>query len=201
MRFLTFSPSRGVIGSLLGLLLGMSPHSLFADEPFPIPSKSKVVDSAYEEVTKPRRRAVRQVWYLGIGPAFFGNLNVSGAGYLVSGSYGWDLNEAIIKMSAETAFNSGAFWANIGLGVQGFLLDTDHAPYIAGDFGIAYSHLAGPTPTPSTATGFSLGAQIGYQFFRRSSVQFDVGVKYVTVLKDNPLGRPYAFLIKFGIWF
>lgn len=183
------------------LLLGTISWSLLADEPFPIPNKSKVVDGVYEEATKPRRQAARQVGFVGVGPAFLGNLNVSGAGYLISGTYGWDLNEAIIKLSAETALNSGAIWANVGVGVQAFLLNIEHAPYLAADFGIAYTRLSGTAIIPRAATGFSLGAQAGVQLFRRSAIQFDLGVKYVVVLKQNPLGHPYAVLIKVGIWF
>ena len=120
------------------ILLGTISLSLVADEPFPIPNKSKVVEGVYEEATKPRRRAARQVGFIGVGPAFLGNLNITGAGYLISGTYGWDLNEAIIKLSTEVALNSGAIWANVGVGVQAFLIDSEHAPYIAADFGIAY---------------------------------------------------------------
>lgn len=153
------------------------------------------------DISRPRRRASRTVGYVGIGPAFMGNMLSTGAGVLLAGTYGWDLNEAIIKLNGEMAFNGSATWASVGVGVQGFLLSGEHVPYVAADFGLTYARADATSPVPRTATGFSVGAQAGIQLFRTANVQFDAGLRYAIVLKENAMGHPSLVTLRVGIWF
>lgn len=185
------------------LLLGLSSAPVFsADEPFPIPAKNKPAVAAYEAPERIRRRESRAVFNASIGPAFFSNLNVGGAGFLFAGAYGWDLGDAILKLNADLAFNSNAFWATVGPGVQGFfLVQGDIAPYAGLDFGITYSHAEDAARPPRTVTGFSVGAELGVVLFRTANVSFDGGLRYAWLLKENGYGLPQMFTIKVGMWF
>ncbi len=194
--------------AILLISLSLPIQKASADEPFPIPAKSKkgsvaTSDESSEgsDIGRPRRRASRNVGYVGIGPAFMSNMVADGTGMLAAGTYGWDLNEAIIKLNGELAINGSATWASVGVGVQGFLYSGEHVPYVAADFGLTYARSQSTSPVPRTATGFSVGAQAGIQLFRTANVQFDAGLRYAVVLKENASGHPSLVTLRVGIWF
>ncbi len=194
---------RLLLGFLSISLLGPVGKAL-GDEPFPIPAKSQKPSLAPNEdgdLGRPRRRTSRNVGYVGIGPAFFGNMSAPGTGFLLAGTYGWDLNEAIIKLNGELAFNGSATWGSLGVGVQGFLMSGEHTPYVAADFGLTYARSQSTSAVPRTVTGFSVGATAGVQLFRTANVQFDAGLRYALVLKENANGHPSLLTVRVGVWF
>lgn len=178
----------------------------FADQSFPIPAKSSAgigqpVSTEPSAWERPRRREPRQVGNVSIGPTVFSNMNAGGVGFLFAGSYGWDLGDAILKLNGDFMVNGSALWGNVGLGVQGFILQGDTAPYVAFDFGVGFTRTGTTAAVPRNVTGFGVGAQAGVVLFRSSAIHFDVGLRYGLILNQNAFGLPQVFLMKVGIWF
>lgn len=149
------------------------------------------------------RRPARKAWYLGIGGATFSNLNVDGIGYSLGVAYNWDLNSALIKIMAEGAGLDSAFVASAGIGGQYFLLKSDIAPYIGGDFGFGAAKAEGGEGffSGSTIGGFDVGAEAGIQFLRTASVNLDLGFRAGFLLHSNSYGSPAVYSLKLGIYF
>ncbi len=150
-----------------------------------------------------QRKPVIHALSVGLGGVVLGNLNTgSNIGFGLGASYGWDLNRVRIKFNAAGALDQNALFVDGGIGLNVFLLTTDFAPYLSGDFGL------GLTKTQSTAlmdsevnAGFVGGIGGGIEIFRTSSVSLDLGVRLAMLLKSNAYGNPQTLSVRLGVYF
>ncbi|MGK5086042.1 hypothetical protein WDW86_00655 [Bdellovibrionota bacterium FG-2] len=150
-----------------------------------------------------QRKPVIHALSVGLGGVVLGNLNTgSDIGFGLGGSYGWDLNRVRIKFNADGAWNQNAVFLDGGIGLNLFLLTTDFAPYLSGDFGLAMAKTQSAALRDSEVTaGFmgSLGA--GVEIFRTSSVSLDLGLRFGMLLKSNAYGSPQMLSARVGVYF
>lgn len=149
-----------------------------------------------------RRRPALKGYHFGLGPAFFQNLNTSGAGYYFSLGYVFDVNKAFLKISGEFAGKGGALTANVGIGVMYFLSDTDFAPFLGADLGYGVARLdTGSLFSSDWVGSFILGPTVGVQVFRTSSVSLELSVRWAFFLNSGSLGAPSFLATKVGLYF
>jgi hypothetical protein len=150
-----------------------------------------------------QRKPVRRFTTLGLGAAFFGNLNSSGPGYSFDAGFGWDVNAALIKLFADFSINGGAIFTNLGLEGMLFFSPEDIAPYASADFGLGISRLD-PQNTGLNAqvtTGFDVGVGAGVVLLRTSKINLDLGARLNFLLSTNSQGDPFAAVFRVGINF
>ena len=149
------------------------------------------------------RRPARKGNFLGFGPALFSNLNSSSNAqfYLTTGEY-WDVNDFMVKLSADLASNLDAFYGTASLGGHYFLTNQDTAPYVAADFGGGYAKSAsGSFTSGESAFGFEVGGGAGIQFLRTSTINLEIGLRASVLLRSLSTGTPSLFALRLGFYF
>jgi hypothetical protein len=161
------------------------------------------VDATPSEGTSPdMHQAMHPIKYLGFGGSSFNRLNSSGFGYSFAAAFGWDTDQALIKILTEADFNGSAFFLNAGLGGNYFFNMRNIAPYLTADFGGGLAKLdAGGILSGQTIGGFVLAAGAGIQFLRTAEVNLDIGFRAAFMLNRNALGAPQVFTLRLGLFF
>lgn len=151
----------------------------------------------------PQKESARATTYLGFGPAVFSSMNTSNAAYQFSGAAGWEVGPiALVKLAGDITVGSGALFTTAALGVQAFPLEGDTTPYGEASFGYAYTKTGGEGLFSGEGTGgFFAGLGAGAVFFRKYSVNLDLGVRAGFLLARNALGHPNFFAFRVGLWF
>lgn len=141
-------------------------------------------------------------WSLGFGPAFMSSMNAGGVGIGLEGARAWDVRVASVKAFTTFALRGSAYFGQLGLGVNKFILDQDTSPYVAADLGYGFSKADGGGPfSGQSASGFVIGAGGGVQMFRSADIQFDVGLRFALLLKDTAAGHPSLTFFRVSVLF
>ena len=150
-----------------------------------------------------QRRPVRSEWYLGIGGSSFNNLNVNGIGYSFGVAHAWDFNSGLFKIMGEFSGLDSAFATSVGLGGEYFILPTDFAPYISGDFGFGAAKAEGGAGFFSGTSygGFDVGVGAGVEIMRTASTNLDISFRAGFLLKNDGYGTPEVFSLRLGLYF
>lgn len=150
-----------------------------------------------------QRKPVRNEWYVGIGGAEFNNLNVNGIGYSFGLAHAWDFNQGLFKILGEFSGLDSAFVGSVGLGGEYFLLNSDLAPYLSGDFGFGGAKAEGGAGFFSGTSygGFDVGVGTGVEIMRTAATNLDIAFRAGFLLKNNGYGTPEVFSLKLGLYF
>mgnify|MGYP001592481794 CR=1 FL=1 len=141
-------------------------------------------------------------WYFGFGPAFLSGLNIGGTGVGIEGARLWPVTSAEIRLALDFSIKGSAYMAGAGIGANYFVLKDDISPYIGGEFGFGLAKADGDVGiTGETNGGFTFAFGVGVQFFRRSSVHLDLGLKGRFLLRSATHGTPQVYVLHAGIVF
>ncbi|MCB0413238.1 MAG: outer membrane beta-barrel protein [Bdellovibrionales bacterium] len=152
---------------------------------------ANVDDVTEDEVTRGTRRfeALKQ-WSFSIGPAWGKDLNTKKTSMAYNVGYNWIVDPQYdISLGFDWFIpegNNDALFANLAMGVGYYFNKNKNAPFIIGEFGYAWVASSDPSegglfPSLSSddkANGFSLGAGIGYKFFRTSTTNIGVVLRH-----------------------
>lgn len=150
-----------------------------------------------------QRRPVRGEWYIGAGGSSFSNLNVSGIGYSFGLARAWDFNSGLFKILGEFDGLNSAFATNVGLGGEYFIVPTDLAPYVSGDFGFGAAKASGGGGFFSGTSygGFEVGIGTGVEIMRTAATNLDIAFRTGFLLKNSGYGSPTIFSLRLGLYF
>jgi len=128
--------------------------------------------------------------YLGFGPFVQEHMGLASnddIAYSLSFGHQWDTtSQAAITLGYEASFKDWSFINGVQLGVCYYFDDEDTAPFVGLDMGYG----AARSDNTSTVFGFSGGARAGFMFFRNSSTQLSLQLRYLGILEDNGKGYP-----------
>lgn len=149
-----------------------------------------------------QRKPSRHISYLGFGGSLFGAMNTSNVGYAFGAGFGWDVNDAIIKIQGDFSICGPAYFLNVGIEGMFFLSSQSIAPYLSADFGFGLtqsesSYMIGG----QTIAGFDVGGGGGVLLLRTSNISIDVGLRVNVLLSTNNLGNPVAGTLRLGLYF
>ena len=149
-----------------------------------------------EAVSGTRRKEAQKHWYFGFGPYGSNNLGDNGVLYDLDIAYAWDVNSFSIKIFWDGAFpgsNSGSnAFSDLGLGLNYFMKDTDMTPILEGDLGYGGAN---------STSGFVGGVGFGWEFFRTSSINFEILLRYAVLFNQTPIGTPSVYGLRIGLYF
>jgi len=146
-----------------------------------------VADVTQDEETQGTRRfkAIRQ-WRFAFGPAWSHGLNVKGGGTQWGLGYSWGLDPDFdlrlhysfyVPRSDE---DDNARFMNLSLGLDYYLTDKKHSPFVGFDIGYASAAASDRNSTnffnlsDDTASGWTVGISAGVKFFRTSTVNLGI---------------------------
>ncbi len=156
----------------------------------------------WEPPARPRRHPTRGVWHLALGGVSFANLGTEGMGTSVAGGYGWDMDTFLLRLLADLNTKASAFFGSVSLSVTYFILARDISPFVSADFGAAFAKADGPSLfSGKSVSGFLVGPGAGVMFFRESSVNLELALRYGYLLNTNAFGHPGLFTIRVGLYF
>ena len=140
--------------------------------------------------------------YFGLGPAWLSQLNSGDMGFYFSAGYAWDVNFAMVRLSGDFVYSSGAFFSDVSLGLNYFFLDTPVSPFLGADFGVGFARVnQGGIFNHETVTGFMVGATGGIQLLRATSINLELAVKVSVILNSARLGNPLMTGLRLGLYF
>ena len=176
-------------------------QSILKKSSIPITNSKKVGEIKESEVDELQRRIKsKNSNSIGLGPSLFLGEEKEQALYHIFGGYNWEVNpRTAIKWQASiSAGKDTYFFSETSLGINFFFSNLDISPYIGLDFGLG----AAKIPNYDSLFGFKSGGNIGLHFFRTSTTQMTVFLKYDIIFKEkNYPKRPQQFLLALGILF
>lgn len=141
----------------------------------------------HEERDERRRRQVLSQVSFGLGPASTSNLNVDGGtilwnlGYNYELDFNWDMHVDIDWLSTTERSESDAYFGALNFGMNYYLSEQNYAPYVEGHIGYGGAIASQGCNTNALlcsshdrATGWLLGAGLGFRFFRASETNFAI---------------------------
>lgn len=153
-----------------------------------------------EAVANNKRKEALRRWYLGMGPSFASNVNNSNTIFGWSIAYAWEMPSAALKLYLDGV---GANFVHYGIGGHYYFSDRDGSPLVGAQLGYGNSlkTASGIGFSDEPVSGFSLGANVGYQFFRTSTVGLEISLYGAMLMAKNSLGNPTVYGLRVGLYF
>lgn len=168
-------------------------------------SMSKEAEEKRQRSQFEKVQADKQVM-IGFGPAYFANMNTSGAGLGFQAGFTWNVDEhfdlALQSDFALSTENSDAFALNGKILTNYFFAAKDISPFIGAGFGYGWASIhKDASITDDSAGGFALSGQAGIKFFRTSTVNFAISAEYTNIFDKTNLGNPGLFILKVALFY
>ena len=153
------------------------------------PDKSLTVKevTVHEQRDERRRRPVLSQVTFGLGPSMTSNLNIGGTSNLWSLGYNyeldflWDMHVDVDWLTTHARTDNDAYFASLNFGVNYYLSEQNYSPFLEGHvgYGGAIASLGCNTgalfcSSKDQASGWLLGAGLGFRFFRTSESNFAI---------------------------
>lgn len=139
----------------------------------------------------------------GLGPVWYGNMKDTGIALLIQYGRLWEVSpNAAIKLMGEMSTKLKSPWVGMGaltLGAQYYLSPASQSLFLSGDFG--YGFVAENRDDLSGTSGFTLGAGLGYNFFRTSEKQMSVAFRWLSILDKNEVGYPAQYGLVLSLYY
>ncbi len=171
------------------------------------------VDEVTEQETKAntlRLKSVRQFQF-GFGPAWMSGLRAVKPASAFSLGYSWSLEQdyELLTMFEYLSNPESATFSSLSLGMGYYFMRSRHSPFVMADFG--YGWAAVPTGCEGLclaerwnrdrASGWGLGASLGYKFFRTSTVNVSLVGRYEylldTIRDEHPAKTTVKLVLSF----
>lgn len=184
-------------------------RSVLTEEPT---SYAANVDDVTEDEVKrgTRRYEATKQWSFYLGPAWASNLNSTGDNTRFGFGYVWGMEPQYDLTLAfdwfDSAGSNDSAFRNLYIGLNYFLGRNRHSPFVTADIG--YGTAAASDGSSGTfdasnddASGWTLGAGIGYRFFRTSSVNIGgrLRTNYMTnktkITRENPVVTSFDIVL------
>jgi len=141
-------------------------------------------------------------WHFAFGPAFLNGMNSTGTGLGVEAARFWNMDAVVLKLGANFLIKGPAYLGTFGIGADYAFLPGATSPYVGADFGVGFAKTEGDGLTDGgTNGGFVLGLEAGTQFFRNATVNLDIGLRAILLIRDTSTGTPIGYLFKVGLNF
>lgn len=139
------------------------------------------------------------------------NMNSNRSAWQVAGGYLWGVDPQFdLGLLADFTFgqeHSDMRFVNFMINMQYYINKSKHAPYLIG--GLGYGHASVHSKncntvlctSDDTASGLALTGGVGFRFFRTSSVNLAVDLKYETITKNATTGRPGYTTLGLSVFF
>lgn len=203
------APASQFVASTSGATTSASESA--APSPQPRGSGAAAQKSNSNDVTSPRaveiiptKQTKATQWMVGLGPFISRNLKSDRAMYNLMGGHRWNVNpRTSIHTIVEAAYSSSGDQAqvyNFAVGGNYYIPgDDDTAPFVTVDLGYGMARDA----YGNRGDGISLGTGVGFEFFRTTSTNLDLLLRYSMILDDTSpeSGVPAVVGLRVGINF
>jgi hypothetical protein len=141
------------------------------------------------------------------GPGYFSNLNTRAIATVLGGGVVWSIDPQfdlllMADLGISFKYNDVRYFSPQIKGRYMFDEEAPHSLFAGGGIGLSYAvnHDTFGMP-PDSVIGFSVGASIGYKFYRKSSMPIILEFEHQMILQESRYGTPLMTWLKVGAFF
>jgi hypothetical protein len=169
----------------------------------PVTGDERVSDVTQDEETRGmRRKPAKSGKFLAFGPTLVSNVNSTGVGFYLGFAYSWDVNQMMVRLRGDLSIRGAGMLTDFGLGASYFLGEGSVAPFVGLDVGFGVARVdRGGFLLNDTVTGFTVGPLVGVHLLRTNTINIEVALRAIYMLKAGVYGNPSAYVLRVGLYF